>query len=193
MADRGETFISPTMKSRMTFLVTTADSVGERILVEFLNEPDDVGPPLHYHPEQQEVFEVLEGELTFELASETRTVRSGESVVVPPGTPHRFYNASNRPVRFTSEHRPALGWERFITTMYDLDYDGHCNEKALPRPLQLFCTLGHRNGEEFIAGPPRFAQRVLSVVGKFLGRVFRISPFYRSERRASRFASDSKQ
>lgn len=183
MAKKGETFFSPTMKSRMTFLVCTDETKGERIVVQFENEPDDIGPPYHLHPEQQEEYEVLEGELTLKVDGKEVVLRAGEKLLVPPNTPHCFWNASGKPVRFTSEHRPALGWERFITTIYDLDYDGKCNEKGLPRGLQLMTTLGHRNGEEYLVEVPRFAQRVLALLGRVLGPVTGTRPFYVSERR----------
>lgn len=188
MAEPGEIFVSPTMKSRMTFRVTTQESAGERIVVEFENEPDDIGPPYHCHPHQQEEYEVLEGELTLKVDGKEHLLRSGETLLVPPGTPHCFWNASQQRVRFTSEHQPALGWERFITTIYDLDYDGKCNDNALPRPLQLFTTIAHRSGEEYLVGPPRFAQKLLAATLGWLGQLLGLSPFYTSQRRRREIA-----
>lgn len=43
--------------------------------------------PLHTHAEEQ-LGTVLEGELEFELAGETRTMRPGDVWVVPPHAPH---------------------------------------------------------------------------------------------------------
>jgi hypothetical protein len=88
-------------------------------------------------------------------------------------------------VRFTSEHRPALGFERFITTLYDLDYDGKSNAKAVPRLFQLMVMVRSRPGEEYIAGPPRIAQRIGAAVLGGLGGLFGLRPTYVSERRKS--------
>lgn len=183
MAEPGETYLSPTTRSRMTFVVTTAESAGERILVEFENQPDDIGPPRHLHPDQQETYRVIEGELTLEMDGDEQVLGAGQSLVVPAGTPHTFHNGGDRPVRFTSEHTPALDWERFITTIYDLDYDGRCNRKGQPRPLQLFTTLSQRRGEEYLAGPPRSVQRLLAAVVGGIGRMTGCAPWYRSENR----------
>lgn len=185
MAQPGETYISPTTKSQMTFVVTTEQSAGERIVVEFENQPDDIGPPRHLHPHQQEEYRVIDGELTIEMDGDEQVLGAGESIVVPPGTPHTFHNAGTRPVRFTSEHTPALNWERFITTLYDLDYDGRCNKKGLPKPLQLFTTLSERRGEEYLIGPPRLVQHLLAVVLGRVGRMLGRTPTYRSEKRAT--------
>ncbi len=49
--------------------------------------------PMHTHP-IDEVVIVTEGELTVETDRETRTVPAGNTVVIPPGTPHRLSNRS---------------------------------------------------------------------------------------------------
>ena len=45
------------------------------------------GFPTHHHPEEQ-ITLVERGELEFTLDSESRRVREGDVVVVPPGAPH---------------------------------------------------------------------------------------------------------
>ena len=51
-------------------------------------------PYTHWHPHQQETFEVLEGELTVELGKEpARVVAAGERVQIPARTAHRMWNA----------------------------------------------------------------------------------------------------
>jgi unsaturated pyranuronate lyase len=45
--------------------------------------------PLHEHQhEQEEVWNVVDGEVSITVAGETQTVRAGSAVVVPPDTPH---------------------------------------------------------------------------------------------------------
>jgi mannose-6-phosphate isomerase-like protein (cupin superfamily) len=43
--------------------------------------------PEHHH-EQEEVWNVVEGELTITVDGESRMVKAGSAVVVPPHTPH---------------------------------------------------------------------------------------------------------
>ena len=50
------------------------------------------GPALHRH-DVEEVLRVLQGEALFHVGSEAATVGPGESVIVPPGTAHRFVNS----------------------------------------------------------------------------------------------------
>jgi hypothetical protein len=61
----------------------------------------------HVHPHQEERFRVLEGSLVALVNGEERVVTAGETVVVPPGTPHQLFNRGNVEMRSISEVRPA--------------------------------------------------------------------------------------
>lgn len=45
--------------------------------------------PFHSHPEIDDFFLVLEGEMVMDLEGETHTVKAGELFVVPAGVTHR--------------------------------------------------------------------------------------------------------
>lgn len=47
---------------------------------------------------------------------------------------------------FTSEHRPAHQFEGFITSLYDLDYDGYSNAKGSPPVLGLMALSRRDEG-----------------------------------------------
>lgn len=55
--------------------------------------------PVHRHDEEQIVF-VLEGELEFEVGGETRLLRPGMGIVIPPNVPHgaRTYDSACKEV-----------------------------------------------------------------------------------------------
>lgn len=66
-------------------------------------------PPRHYHPNQDERFEVLEGRLTVELGSDpARVLRTGDVLEVPRGTAHRMWNAGPEAARATWTVTPGL-------------------------------------------------------------------------------------
>ena len=72
----------------------------------FVDAPPGRGPGLHTHP-YAEVFIVQEGEGLFTAGDAERTVRAGELVAVPPGTPHRFVNSGDGPLRMITVHPSA--------------------------------------------------------------------------------------
>ncbi len=58
------------------------------------------------HANSDQVLIVLEGEVEAEIGSETATLRRGDSVIVPAGTPHRFSNRSSSEVVTFSVYAP---------------------------------------------------------------------------------------
>jgi quercetin dioxygenase-like cupin family protein len=61
--------------------------VGQNLMVNFVNFAPNTVAPRHWHDEEQITF-VLEGELEFEVGEETRVVRRGEAILIPPNVPH---------------------------------------------------------------------------------------------------------
>lgn len=75
-------------------------------------------PVLHYHPAQDEHFEVLDGVLAVEQAGVARTYGAGERFDVPRGTAHRMHNPGDGPARVRWEVRPALRTREFLTAAF---------------------------------------------------------------------------
>lgn len=61
--------------------------VGASLMVNFVRYAPHTVVPRHWHDEEQIAF-VLEGEFEFEVGGETRVVRRGEAIVIPPNVPH---------------------------------------------------------------------------------------------------------
>jgi len=73
--------------------------------------PGRTGPDTHVHQDEDDVFYVLDGELTFLLADGDVPAPAGTFVLVPPGVPHTFANRTATPVRVLNIHAPA-GFDR---------------------------------------------------------------------------------
>jgi mannose-6-phosphate isomerase-like protein (cupin superfamily) len=82
--------------------------VGVTFIIE--NPGPGDGPKLHSHP-YAEVFVVHEGTVTFTLGESEIDASGGQIVIVPPETPHKFINRSDRPARQTAIHAN----NRFVT------------------------------------------------------------------------------
>jgi mannose-6-phosphate isomerase-like protein (cupin superfamily) len=62
------------------------------------------------HPKSDQVLLVMEGTVTGEIADQRVTLKTGESVIVPANTPHRFINTGQvRAVTFSVYAPPAYG------------------------------------------------------------------------------------
>ncbi len=73
-------------------------------------------PPSHFHPGQDEHFEVLEGSLRAIVNGVERTILAGESFDVPRGAVHQM-TAGVDGARAIWEVRPALRTEDFFRGM----------------------------------------------------------------------------
>jgi mannose-6-phosphate isomerase-like protein (cupin superfamily) len=82
-------------------------------LVDYVAPAGFPGPPLHVHPGFDELFFVLDGELTFQIRGKLKTVAAGEWLLAPRGVPHTFANHGDLPARALIAVTPA-GFERYF-------------------------------------------------------------------------------
>lgn len=127
------TFANPAINDVATFLKTSEETNGDYTLIEIELGKSD-GPPLHYHNVFSETFQVQDGVLYLQVGKKIHTLKVGESVIVPRGTNHRFYNESNEKVKFHITLNPGhKGMENFIKILYGLASDGLSDEKGKPK------------------------------------------------------------
>ena len=75
-------------------------------------------PPDHTHPTEDEVFYVLQGELSFHCGGETFDLAPGGFIYLPKGIEHGYTIRSDGPVRllvatFPVTATPGTGWGGF--------------------------------------------------------------------------------
>lgn len=72
----------------------------------------------HVHPEMEERYEILAGTAAFTIAGHEHTAGPGETVVVPPGTPHLAWNPTDSIVKLRITMRPPLRWAEFVERLF---------------------------------------------------------------------------
>jgi quercetin dioxygenase-like cupin family protein len=127
--------------------------------------PGGNGGPLHVHREQEERFEVLEGALAYRLGRRRGILRPGDTLIVPPRTPHAFRNDTDGDARFVAEFRPALRVRAFFEELFALARDGHTDARGLPSP-RVAARLMREYPAEFFYLPyvPVAAQRAIAAL-----------------------------
>ena len=95
-----------------TILISGDDTAGRYALID-MHVPPGGGPPPHRH-DFEEMFSVLEGEVTLTFRGETLVARAGETINVPANAPHAFTNAAATPARLLCVCAPA-GQDTFFT------------------------------------------------------------------------------
>jgi len=91
----------------LTIKATGAQMGGAILLVEELARKGKV-TPLHVHPEEEETFYVLEGEMLFHLDGHDRSLGAGGFVSVARGVPHA-YLVTSEVARSLIPSRPGAG------------------------------------------------------------------------------------
>ena len=70
----------------------------EQSLAEATLEPDQA-TERHYHRSTEEIYFVLKGSGRMEVDGDTRTVRPGDAVLIPPGAWHTLENTGSSELR----------------------------------------------------------------------------------------------
>lgn len=104
------------------------------------------GPPPHTHSREDELFYVLEGEVTFEVEGKTMVAKPGTSVFAPRGQRHRFFNASGKPAKMLVTLMPA-GLERmFVEVAMPMGQEAMAAPAPTPEHIETVMKAAPRYG-----------------------------------------------
>ena len=156
---------------RIRFRQTAAETAGELSVVETWVTPGGFVATTHVHPSQDEHFSILEGSVGFRVGGQTLELKAGQSVTVPAGTSHRFWNAGEREAHFVAEVTPALHFEELLATMFSLANEGKTNRKGMPNPFRLAVIAKAYFDTVRLPFPPTWVQRIGLAIAAPLGRM----------------------
>jgi mannose-6-phosphate isomerase-like protein (cupin superfamily) len=186
MTRAGDTIENPVTGERLVFRQTAADTDGEAVVFDCHVQPSGFVAKAHVHPYQEELFEVLEGALTFRVNGRELPAGPGDRILVPAGTPHQFWNESETEACFRCEVRPALEFEQLVETLFALARAGKTNRHGLPSPLRLAVIARAHFDTVRLPLPPVWMQRLGLVVGAALGRAVGYQATYDEDVRPAR-------
>lgn len=150
MAREGQEIVNPRTGQRMRF----AQIREEELMIESLNPPAEEREPEHVHPKQQSGAEVRSGSLVFEVEGKPTRVGPGESIAIPPNTPHRFWNEADDEAQSVQIFRPALSIAAFFETYFELARRGDLTEKGDIPLLQVAAMVPEFRDEVRLTWPP---------------------------------------
>ncbi len=165
-----------------------AGSTGGELLEMELTDPPHSAPPApHYHPFQEEHFEIVRGQMRVQVGDVERTYEAGEAFVVPPGISHWMYNPGDERAQVIWQVRPALRTETMFETTWGLAADGKTSASGTPGLLQA-AVIGQAYNREFrLTKPPYGLMRIVFALLAPLGRLRRyraVYPKYSGQRSA---------
>jgi quercetin dioxygenase-like cupin family protein len=151
MAPVGQLIENPLSGEQITIRRSAEDTGGSVLDWELVLAPGGRVPSSHAHPEQEECFTVLVGQMRFRVGGRRVIAGRGDTVRIPPGTVHHFANAGSGPARVAVQSRPALNMQELLETAAALAQDQHAAARAMPNPLSL--ALFMRDFEREVRAP----------------------------------------
>jgi len=148
-SDEGEAFWLLGMLQ--TIKIGRDDTAGRYGLLEIV-VPEGVGSPWHVHPEEDEWFYVLEGEITVWVGDTRLSLQAGSFAFGSKGVPHTFYAEAGGA-------RALVGFAPMQFEGFQREVGEPALERVLPPPTEghpdmaRLAPIARQNGFE-ILGPP---------------------------------------
>jgi mannose-6-phosphate isomerase-like protein (cupin superfamily) len=161
MVIKGKEIRNAKTGQRIKFLQTTVETKGSFLEMIATYERKSLEPPTHYHPHQEEYFEIISGELTIRMNGEIEVLGPGHQLYIAKNTSHALWNNTTKPTVVRWKVVPALETERFLETLTGLANEGKTAANGKPGLLQIALTANRFANVFRLHRPPYFIQRIL--------------------------------
>jgi quercetin dioxygenase-like cupin family protein len=150
---------------RLVVRVGTAESQGRELVIDLYVRGNAPGVPPHIHPQMEEALTVISGKVEVLSADgKWTTLGPGESVHVPPNTPHSW-RPVGEDVRILGVARPGARFEENWRQFMGMAQDGKLGPNGDHLPfLQAMAMIHEFPDVMALAGPPIFLQHALAAV-----------------------------
>ena len=147
---------------RVEILRTGEETGGELFEMEVSGRPRGFLAQRHIHPEQTERLEMVSGAMKVAMNGREHILREGDSIEVPPGTPHTQTPVGDGPGRLRIQVRPAGQSEAFVAHLADLCRQGQFMRQGFPRPVAGARLVLEFAGAGHAATPSLRVQRAIA-------------------------------
>jgi mannose-6-phosphate isomerase-like protein (cupin superfamily) len=152
--------------------LTIRSSTPEAVEVEVTYGPGGSPPPKHFHPAQDEHFEILAGSVRARVRDEEQELEVGDTLDIPRGAVHQMWNPGSEPARLLWRTSPALRTEDWFRSIDALHREGRVGSNGMPGPLAFAVYLTEYRDVFRLAGPQpllRAAFALLAPIGRLKG------------------------
>jgi uncharacterized protein YndB with AHSA1/START domain len=113
----------------------------------------------HVHPEQTERIEVISGAMKVTVHGDEHLLHAGESIEIPPGTPHTQVPAGDGPGTVRIQVRPAGRTQAFMERVAEMCREGQFTRSGFPKPRAAAELVLDYSDAGYAATPPLSVQR----------------------------------
>lgn len=139
---------------------TGSEQTEGRLIQLLINEPRGAAPPLHIHHDADEIWYVIDGQLTIFVGDERIEAGAGDFAFGPKGVPHTFLVTSERAevlATFTpagTQGPSGYGVDGFFREIGFPVVPGEPHPGAVPVNLEEFAHKAKAYGIEIVGPPP---------------------------------------
>lgn len=127
------------------------------------------GPPIHTHPEQEEQFSVVSGQLEVYRKDKWITLDTGDEIIIPVNTAHSYRSRHAEDCIFEYRLTPGRHFSEMMQTFEQLQNTGKLKGKDLRSIIYLALTFKKYKKEVRSIVPPDFVISLMAGVGKLCG------------------------
>jgi quercetin dioxygenase-like cupin family protein len=153
-----------TLKITPTESIEIVPTEDDALLVEATYAPGKP-PPKHFHPNQDEHFEVLSGSVRVRTRDGERTYGAGEEIEIPRGTVHIFWNPGAGEARVRWRTAPAGRTEQWFRAIDRMHREGRVGKDGMPGPFAFGVLLTEYRDTFRLAGPDWLLRPALALLG----------------------------
>jgi quercetin dioxygenase-like cupin family protein len=178
MAHKGKEIRNPKTGQIIQFVQTKSDPKGQFLELISTYEAHSKEPVAHYHPNQDEYFEVLQGELSVRLNGKLQALKPGEKLHIEKNTVHSMWNATEDKAVVSWKTVPALDTEYLLEMNTGLATDNKTNEEGIPGILQVALMMNHFDHVFRVAKPSFAIQKIVFGILTPFAWLLGYRPFY---------------
>lgn len=127
------------------------------------------GPPIHRHPNQDEWFKIVSGELEVYHKNKWVTLKAGEEIFTPKNMAHTYRSRHKEDCIFEYRVTPNGNFTNMLQTFGKLIDEGKLTSTSDVRSLIYIALTNKKFPNDTSVKPPQFVINVLGRVGKMLG------------------------
>ena len=163
----GDVSENPATRERSITIEAPAENPERRLVSELHLSPGARVALDHMHPSIHESFEVIEGRLGWKLDGRSGEAGPGETVDIPAGSWHDWWHVGDEPTICRVTVSPGDRFVEMISTIWGVGYDGFCDDRGTPKPLQLVAVSREFSDILVPRKPPVFIQKaVFGLLGR---------------------------
>jgi quercetin dioxygenase-like cupin family protein/uncharacterized protein YndB with AHSA1/START domain len=170
MAKPGDVIDVPHLNVRFEIRETAETTGGAYSEFDAIGNPRGFIKLMHVHLDQTELHTVLEGVLRIKMGGKVHELHAGDSLEIPPNTPHYQRTWGKRSGRVRIRITPSNGIDGFLERLGEMSATGGFNRFGMPKPVagarfvREYGASGHA-ARPSLKTQQRLAGAVLAIAG----------------------------